>query len=431
MGDENTLSSTDLEFLTSISNKFTIRTLLDAIKNYSNVDNVKFQKIEQVPNNFKKGDSYMSSLFRFIIIGTADDGTGERLVNIPVVVKSIPKNIARKKTFRSQDFFKTEINFYTKVWPKLLEFQKEKNAIVFNNVPRCLATICDGDNDFIILEDISTRNFKARGRGDIIDLEHCLLVIRMFGSFHAVSLAFKDQHPIEYEQIAVHLKEVYYSESFRKWYKNFMDNLMVVWTDAIEKEVPGTVYETKLKDLFANDLYGQLIKIAQEKGKYAVVNQGDTWLPNLMFQYNDNKPQSVFLIDFQLSRNCSFVLDLSFFILACVQTSIRRAHWDEILTEYHKTFTSCLEKLGSRPELLTYDDLKNEFAKYFKFGLGLVIEAGPFSVMPDEEAADLDAMKGDGIEDIGNLWIVKKLAKKEHRLVLVNIVKDLVDKGYL
>lgn len=31
---------------------------------------------------------------------------------------------------------------------------------------------------------------------------------------------------------------------------------MVIWTDAIEKEVPGTVYETKLKDLFANDLYG-------------------------------------------------------------------------------------------------------------------------------------------------------------------------------
>lgn len=75
MGDENAISSTDLEFFKSISNKFTIKTLLDAIKNYSNVDNVKFEKIEQVPNNFKKGDSYMSSLFRFIIIGTVDDGT--------------------------------------------------------------------------------------------------------------------------------------------------------------------------------------------------------------------------------------------------------------------------------------------------------------------------------------------------------------------
>lgn len=69
----NTLSSTDLEFLSTISSKFTLKILLNVIKNYTNVENVKYERIEQVPNNFKKGDSYLSSLFRFIIIGRVDD----------------------------------------------------------------------------------------------------------------------------------------------------------------------------------------------------------------------------------------------------------------------------------------------------------------------------------------------------------------------
>lgn len=66
--------------------------------------------------------------------------------------------------------------------------------------------MCDGENDILVLQDISPENFKALGRECRLDLEHCLLVIRMFASFHSVSYAFKDQHPDEYEKIAVHLK---------------------------------------------------------------------------------------------------------------------------------------------------------------------------------------------------------------------------------
>lgn len=53
--------------------------------------------------------------------------SGDRVIEAPVVVKSIPKNIARRKTYRSTEFFETEINFYTKVF-KIIYFFLQKNA---------------------------------------------------------------------------------------------------------------------------------------------------------------------------------------------------------------------------------------------------------------------------------------------------------------
>ncbi|XP_044728831.1 uncharacterized protein LOC123292301 [Chrysoperla carnea] len=425
------LSSDDsIEFLKNISKKFTKEVLCDILKNYSKTENVQFLGINQGTNNFKKGDSYLSSLNRFTVVGTINESSKGRRLEVPVVVKSIPTNIARKKTFRSSEFFENEISFYTKVWPRLLQFQKEKNAVIFNNIPRCLAAVCDGDNDILILQDLSIENFKTLGREFRNNLEHSLLVIRMLASFHALSFAFKDQHPDEYKNITIHLKETFFGEQYRNWYNNYLKKLLDVWVDALEKEVPGSVYEKKFKDLIANDFYGQLISLVEDKGKNAVVSQGDTWLPNFMFQYVDNKPKSAFLVDFQLSRNSSFALDLSFYIFSCVDPLIRREHWDYILTEYHKTMTSCLEKLGTNPGL-TYSDIKNEFIKYGKFGLGMCLETAIFSVMPDEETADLETIEGDAAVDIANVWIVNKIPRQKDRTVLVDIIKDQVDLGFI
>lgn len=61
---------------------------------------------------------------------------------INTIIKSIPKNVGRRKTFRSDDFFRNEINFYEHVIKACLEHQtkaapsnvpKEKH---FNEIPR-------------------------------------------------------------------------------------------------------------------------------------------------------------------------------------------------------------------------------------------------------------------------------------------------------
>ena len=56
---------------------------------------------------------------------------------ISMVVKSMPKNIGRRKTFRSTDFFRNETNFYQHIWPTFLQFQQKKQIKnEFNDIPK-------------------------------------------------------------------------------------------------------------------------------------------------------------------------------------------------------------------------------------------------------------------------------------------------------
>lgn len=102
----------------------------------------------------KKGDSYLSTVVKFEIdaVGSIKRyvhllfllckillfffSEEEKQCTVCVIVKGFPKNLARRKTFRSQDFFSNEITFYEKVWPSLDAFQKLKKVNdVFDEIP--------------------------------------------------------------------------------------------------------------------------------------------------------------------------------------------------------------------------------------------------------------------------------------------------------
>lgn len=126
-------------------------------------------------------------------------------IQLSMVVKSMPINIGRRKTFRSSDFFRNECNFYNKIIPKLIEFQEKRgcanNSIGWMEMPNCLAAYTDGQHDFIALEDLNPDGYRAASRQTGLDLEHCKMLMKILGKFHAVSLAFKDQEPEEFKEI--------------------------------------------------------------------------------------------------------------------------------------------------------------------------------------------------------------------------------------
>lgn len=124
-------------------------------------------------------------------------------MEIPLIVKAMPSNRNWRRVFRSTVFFRNEINFYTKIIPMWLKFQqRQQPKCPFFEFPICYAAYCDGENDFIALEDLTPlgyRNFKRQG---YIDLEEFQLILSVLGRFHAMSLAFKTLHPEEFRQSA-------------------------------------------------------------------------------------------------------------------------------------------------------------------------------------------------------------------------------------
>jgi len=99
--------------LNEVSDKFTEELLTDILCKESNGKKVQLTDWD-FGEGFAKGDSYLSIVNKGKIYGIID-GDPQQHVQVNFVVKSIPKNIGRRKTFRSAEFFRNEIIFYTKV----------------------------------------------------------------------------------------------------------------------------------------------------------------------------------------------------------------------------------------------------------------------------------------------------------------------------
>ena len=82
-----------------------------------------------------RGSSYLSEVSRLNITGVVKDES----ITVQTFVKALPKNAARRSTFRSGEFFQREIEFYNKIWKGFLDFQQRHNIPnPYTDVPRYL-----------------------------------------------------------------------------------------------------------------------------------------------------------------------------------------------------------------------------------------------------------------------------------------------------
>lgn len=336
-----------------------------------------------------KGDSYLSELIRIRIFGKTETGSSK---HVQVILKNIPKNVCRRLTYRSDEFFKNEINFYQKVLPVLLEFQAKKNVSEpFVNYTKLFLALIDGVHDVICLEDASLEDFGSAVRQEGIDLEHCKLCFRILAQYHALSFAMRDQEPEKFEQISNEIFETYYAERLWSWYERFWKRLCGIAIDAVEKEYPDSIYEKKIKEFCVPETYKKMIDAVEDTKATGVISHGDCWTNNFLFKYVEGKAVDAKIIDFQLTRCASPVLDISFVIYACTTKELRDEHYEELLKEYHQELSKRIKDLGSDPEkMYSWDTFKGEMKKYSYFGLAFSFESTPFIILDPEDAVSMD-----------------------------------------
>uniref|UniRef100_A0A336M4I1 CSON012053 protein n=1 Tax=Culicoides sonorensis TaxID=179676 RepID=A0A336M4I1_CULSO len=420
--------------LSDISIKFNEKTLNEIIAKYSGTKCTGWRFV----GGFKKGDSYLSQVFRLQI----DGQRGKDTIQINTIIKSIPKNVGRRKTFRSADFFRNEIHFYERTMKACLQHQDKMTlndmAVrdkVFNGVPRCISSFSDGENDFIVLEDLGGEGYSTVSRHTGMDLNHCIMAMQILGRFHAVSLAYRFQKPQEFEaSVLPFVEETYNDDKFYDWYKKLQGDLIATALDAVEKEYAGTEIEAKAKSFLTNNLFKKIVQCTHETNKYSVLCQGDCWTPNFLFKYRDDGsiPIGVKMIDFQLARFASPATDISFFIYSCTTQDLREKHYDDLLKSYHMSLADQLKVYGLNVgDVFPYQALLEELKERACFGIGMGIESIPFSVMEDDEAGDLDKIEGEEAVDVTTVWIIRPIKNKEGRLRLAEIFKHAVQMGYI
>ncbi|XP_068624060.1 uncharacterized protein [Battus philenor] len=412
--------------LTQVSPALTDEKLSGALTDWFD-ENITFTRWEYV-GEIGKGDSYLSEVRRIRIHGVNRYGVNK---HVQVILKTIPQNTCRRLSFRSDEFFKNEIAFYTKVLPALLNFQSKTNVKEhFDHHVKIFLTHCDGLHDVICLQDISLQGYRNIVRQQSIDIEHCKITIKTLAQFHALSFAMRDQEPEEFYKICNAVSETYCDLRLWNWYKRFWNRICKIAIDAVEKEYPDSIYLKKVKDFAVPQTYFKMIYAIKDK-KNAVISHGDPWTNNFLYRYKNNDVTSAKIIDFQLTRYSSPVLDLSYFVYNSTGQELRQQYYNDLLKYYYEVLSTQIKGMGSDPvRIYPWDVFMDEVKRYSCFGLGSSFEMTPLIVLDPEDAIDLE-IEGNKEVNIDDIWKLGPIKTKEGRQRAADNVVHCVDNGYI
>lgn len=419
------MTTEDFESLHQVSRALTSDMLSEALSKWFQKE-INFTHWEYVSDT-GKGDSYLSEVIRIRIHGQSNNNP----YHVQVILKNIPKNVCRRLTYRSDEFFKNEINFYQKVLPGLLEFQSKKNLTEpFTCYTKLFLAYTDGLNDVICLEDAGIYNFGSAVRQEGIDYEHCKITFKTLALYHALSFAMRDQVPDKFNRLSDAVFETYYDPRLSDWYGRFWNRISGIAIDAVEKEYPNSIYVEKIKKFAVPERYEDMIRAVRDKTN-GVMSHGDSWTNNFLYKYENNSPIAAKIIDFQLTRCASPVLDIIFVIYACTDQDLRIKHYDELIEYYYNILSNQIRELGSDPDkIYSWDTFVGEIKKYSYFGLAFSFESTPFIVLAPEDAVSME-MEGDKKLNIDDFWQMKPFKTKAGRLREANNVVHCVDRGYI
>lgn len=104
-------------------------------------------------------------------------------------------------------------------------------------------------------------------------------------------------------------------------------------------------------------------------------------------------PDKIVLLDWQITRYCSPVLDLVYFIFVCTDGPMRAKHFDELLNLYHRSLKDTLDHLGG--DTMTqfpFTALLRQLKQVGKFGIVMATFLIPMLTTSNDELPDMDFM---------------------------------------
>lgn len=229
---------------------------------------------------------------------------------------------------------------------------------------------------------------------------------------------------------------------------------------ALANEYPNSKAEKQFNSYRFGAFFDKCVELCNRRNApTSVVCEGDSWAPNFLVRNIGQDQKEALLLDFQLARCASPVIDLSFLIYSCTLKSFRDQHFDDILKIYHSELSNAIKSLGSDPEKIypwdvfmkevnynsVYDqnyvlnkqkinvshNINSQVKENFIFGVTFALEAIPFCLLDPSQSFDLDAIKGDEEVDVSEIFAVSNIQTASGRQRLADVIVHAVEKGFL
>lgn len=235
----------------------------------------------------------------------------------------------------------------SQILPTLRQFEESKGVIIeengFTEYPKCYHSVGIELSECLMLEDLGVRGFKTIDRvNENYTVEHVALVMRALGKFHAISFALKDQQGEIFKELTSKLSErfIRFDDPFKRvFFNKHAQAIFQVLSD--EKDAHLLVKMRKLFERDAIDIAADCLNT--ELG--SVISHGDVHMNNIMFKYDTHgKPIDISLVDWQVSRHSSPIIDIVYFMFCCTTKELRDDHYDDMLKLYHETLSEQIRR---------------------------------------------------------------------------------------
>uniref|UniRef100_A0A1S4H4X4 CHK kinase-like domain-containing protein n=1 Tax=Anopheles gambiae TaxID=7165 RepID=A0A1S4H4X4_ANOGA len=338
------------------------------------------------------GDNYMSDVFRLAVRYVAEQSGDERTISL--VVKSLPATGQRGPMIEEVQAYTKEATMFRDVVPALSELT---GGMFF--AARCFYA-SDLPERLLVFEDLKALGYVTVNRQAGLDFEHCALVMRKIGQFHAASMRFAEQR-LELLQRQFHFNMFNpdhgeASGQLRTIFEKGLEALIAVarerW-DGFDQTIVQKL--ERLAPVYIDRLRACLEQDCEADGGYRVLNHGDLWSNNMLFRYDPTEPatvQDVAFVDLQISFYSSPGVDLNYVLATCPNYDTR-ARLDELIELYYASFRDTLEQLQytARP-IPSLADVRREIRRMEFYALVSVVSVLPIVVMDhtDELVANFE-----------------------------------------
>lgn len=346
-----------------------------------------FEKILSVtPQCSSAGDNYSTLMIRLLVEVELIDHSSK---SVSFVLKAQHNNEVMAAILNKLRLFQKEEQMYHNILPKFEKLYAEAGKTI-QFAPKAFRIDQDLGVDYVLLEDLRLKSFKNGNRLAGLDLEHMQQVLEKLAAFHAASACYVEHYGMFSEDFTVGV----FSEANRQLLQEFNAS------GAFLAQLKKWKNAQKIYEKLANSdeyLVDRLLQNQQVSMKeFNVLNHGDCWNFNIMFQYDAfGKIKETLFVDFQVGKYGSPANDLYYLILSSAAPDIKTSKFDYLVRYYFDHLIDNLKLLQYHRPL---PKLKNIHAALFRNGLAAYMVASkvlPVVMMENTQNGDLENCQND------------------------------------
>ncbi|KAJ2945251.1 hypothetical protein O0L34_g9322 [Tuta absoluta] len=336
----------------------------------------------------KAGDNYSSNIKRTVAKKNGDE--------FRMIAKFAHNHEQMRQTVNVHVIFQNETTIYKDVFPLFTEIEKQAGISESERFryANCYGALMEAPHEVILLEDLQVHGYKMLDRFKSFTDHDIKIVLNDFAKLHSLSFAFKNQNPEQFTELTqnmLNMWEVFDLKEMKMFFVHVEISVLALLDKQEHKNaIKGLVSE-------AITIMTELYEVDAES-RFSVIQQGDSWINNIMFTMEGDKTIKCCMVDYQQSRINSPAADLLYMLFNCTDYEIRKHHFLHWIDYYHSRLDKCLSQYGLKAtDVYPRDQLDIDIRRHGRASMCLSVLLAAVLMRDSGDAAKLQEMMEKGV----------------------------------